>query len=292
MPEIGQFLSSPFLYIVAGLFSLAIGSFLNVVIHRLPIMMERDWRSQCDELFGLAGNKESDNSRPYNLITPSSRCPHCNHIIRWWENIPVLSYLILSGRCSECKQSISLRYPLVELVTAILSAIVIWQLGPTIQAAALLPLTWALIALTLIDFDHQLLPDSITLPFLWLGLLLAIPAIFIPVEQAIIGAAVGYLSLWSFYWLFKLLTHKEGMGYGDFKLLAMFGAWVGWTKVFVIILLSSFVGAVIGIGMIVFTGHDKRKPIPFGPYLAIAGWITLLWGNEIIAAYLKISGLE
>lgn len=278
--------------ILAGIYGLMIGSFLNVVIYRLPIMMERDWRSQCDELFGLADNDKKNDPTTYNLSTPSSRCPHCGHVIRWWENIPVISYLWLKGKCSECSEPISIRYPTVEAMTALLSVIVVWQLGPTIQAVALLLLTWGLIALTMIDVDHQLLPDSITLPLLWIGLLLSIYEVFIPADEAIIGAIAGYLSLWSFYWLFKLLTGKEGMGYGDFKLLAMFGAWVGWKSVFLIILLSSFVGAIIGIAMILFAGHEKQKPIPFGPYLAIAGWLALLWGDEIIHSYLVFSGLR
>ncbi|MBF0256005.1 MAG: prepilin peptidase, partial [Gammaproteobacteria bacterium] len=203
----------------------------------------------------------------------------------------VISYLLLKGRCSSCHAPISLRYPLVELLTVILSLIVLWQLGPTLQALALMVLTWALIALSLIDIDHQLLPDSLTLPFMWLGLILSIPALFVSADQAIIGAAVGYLSLWSFYWLFKLLTGKEGMGYGDFKLLALFGAWAGWADVFLIILMSSVVGAVFGLGMVLLRGHDRRVPIPFGPYLAIAGWISLLWGDQITSRYLQFAGL-
>lgn len=265
-----------------------VGSFLNVVIHRLPQMMEADWKAQCRDLLALP----SEEAKPaYNLIKPGSSCPHCDHGIRWWENIPLLSYLLLRGRCSSCHRPISLRYPLVEALTALLSMVVVWQLGPTVQAAALVLLTWALIAMSLIDFDHQLLPDSLTLPFMWLGLLLSIPALFLSAEQAIIGAAVGYLSLWSFYWLFKLLTGKEGMGYGDFKLLALFGAWAGWTDVFLIILLSSVVGATFGLGLILFRGHDRSIPIPFGPYLAIAGWATLLWGDQITSGYLHFAGI-
>ncbi|MEO5343959.1 MAG: A24 family peptidase, partial [Gammaproteobacteria bacterium SHHR-1] len=228
------------LYLLTGLLALLVGSFLNVVIHRLPQMMEQDWKGQCRELLELPA--EADPPR-YNLLVPRSRCPHCNHAIRWWENIPLLGWLLLRGRCSACAKPIGLRYPLVEGLSALLSLVVVWQLGPTLQAAALLLLTWALIAMSLIDIDHQLLPDSLTQPFIWLGLLLAIPGLFIGAEQAILGAAVGYLSLWSFYWLFKLLTGKEGMGYGDFKLLALFGAWAGWADVFLIILLSSVVGA-------------------------------------------------
>ena len=289
MIQFDQLLSPPVLYIATILLGLTVGSFLNVVIHRLPIMMENDWRRQCRELF--YPDEEQPESESYNLAKPASTCPHCNHAIRWWENVPVVSYLFLKGRCSNCKAKISLRYPIIEITTAVLSFIIVWELGATLQAAALLPLTWALIALTMIDIDHQLLPDSITLPFLWFGLFLGIPAVFLSAEQAIIGAIVGYLSLWSFYWLFKILTGKEGMGYGDFKLLALFGAWAGWTDVFVIILLSSVVGAVIGIVLISFKGHDKSKPIPFGPYLAIAGWITLLWGDELIRTYQQFAGI-
>ncbi|QFY90090.1 prepilin peptidase [Magnetovirga frankeli] len=276
------------LYLLTGLLALLVGSFLNVVIHRLPQMMEQDWKGQCRELLELPA--EADPPR-YNLLVPGSRCPHCNHAIRWWENIPLLGWLLLRGRCSACAKPIGLRYPLVEGLSALLSLVVVWQLGPTLQAAALLLLTWALIAMSLIDIDHQLLPDSLTQPFIWLGLLLAIPGLFIGAEQAILGAAVGYLSLWSFYWLFKLLTGKEGMGYGDFKLLALFGAWAGWADVFLIILLSSVVGAAFGIGLILLRGHDRRTPIPFGPYLAIAGWVTLLWGDEITRNYLQFAGL-
>lgn len=276
------------LYLGAGMLGLMVGSFLNVVIHRLPLMMERDWRHQCRELLQL---QPAPPEPRLNLILPPSHCPHCQQPIRWWHNIPVLSYLLLRGRCAQCRQAISPRYPLVEALSGLLSVIVVWQLGATPQAAALLPLTWALLALSLIDLDHQLLPDAITLPFLWLGLLLAIPDLFVTTEQAILGVCLGYLSLWAFYWLFKLITGKEGMGYGDFKLLALFGAWAGWDKVLLIILLSSVVGALVGLAMILFLGHDRRVPIPFGPYLAIAGWVGLLWGDQITGAYLRFAGI-
>lgn len=291
MPNFEPILDPPFLFLFVGLLSLSVGSFLNVVAYRLPVMMERDWRGQCREIMGLEATKEPGEVEGFNLMIPASRCPHCGHGIRWWENIPLLGYLLLRGRCSSCRKPISPRYPLVEASTALLSILVVWQLGPTPQAAALLPLTWALIALTLIDLDRQLLPDIITLPFLWLGLLLGLPAVFIDAEDAILGAAVGYLSLWGFYWLFKLLTGKEGMGYGDFKLLALFGAWAGWQKVLLTLVLSSLIGALIGIALILFLGHDRRRPIPFGPYLAIAGWVGLLWGDGIVRAYLVYSGL-
>jgi leader peptidase (prepilin peptidase)/N-methyltransferase len=288
--------NSVFFLIVVGVVSLMIGSFLNVVIHRLPIMMERTWRQQCEEF--LSSEDNSDEKPPttkpkekYNLIMPGSKCPHCGHHIGPLENIPVISYLILKGKCSSCGQRISPRYPIIEVVTALLSVVVAWQFGFSWQTAGGLALTWALIALTMIDFDKQLLPDDITLPFVWIGLLLAMLGIFIDTHSSIIGAVAGYLSLWSFYWIFKLLTGKEGMGYGDFKLLAALGAWFGWQMLPVIILLSSFVGAAVGISLIIFLGRDKNVPIPFGPYIATAGWIAMLWGRDITDTYLRFAGL-
>ncbi|OOZ41835.1 prepilin peptidase [Solemya pervernicosa gill symbiont] len=266
-----------------ALFGLIIGSFLNVVIHRLPIMMERDWRAQCEEF--LNDNETTENTA-FNLLAPGSRCPKCEHSITALENIPLASYLWLKGRCSECGTPISPRYPIIELVTAILSVTVVWHFGFTIQAAAALALTWALITLSMIDFDQQLLPDSITLPFLWLGLILSLFGVFVDSHTSIIGALAGYLSLWAIFHLFRLLTGKEGMGYGDFKLLALFGAWLGWQLLPVVILLSSLVGAVVGISLIVLRGHDRNIPIPFGPYLAAAGWIAMLWGQDLTQAYL------
>lgn len=286
-----EFLSSntPFYLFCVGLLGLLTGSFLNVVIHRLPIMMEREWQSHCAE---LTGNDENlPDSTIFNLNKPGSRCPHCGHAITPLENIPVLSYVWLRGKCSSCGAKISARYPIIETVTAILSIVIAWHFGFSWQAAAGLAFTWALIALTMIDFDHQLLPDSITLPFIWIGLTLSLGNIFIDSKTAIIGALAGYLSLWSVYKLFKLLTGKEGMGFGDFKLLSMLGAWMGWKMLPAIILLSSAVGAVVGILLIVLRGRDRTIPIPFGPYLATAGWITLLWGNDITNAYLRFSGL-
>ena len=269
---------------VAGILGLLVGSFLNVVIHRLPRMMERDWHLQCAELRGeTAPEKER-----LSLATPASRCPHCGHAIRAWENIPVLSFLLLKGRCSGCQAPISLRYPLVEAFTGLLSAFTVWHFGPTLAAAAALLLLWAMVALTGIDFDTQLLPDSITLPLVWLGLLFNISGTFTDISSAVIGAMVGYLSLWSVYWLFKLATGKEGMGYGDFKLLAAIGAWLGWQVLPLVILLSSVVGAVIGIGMMIFRQHGRETPIPFGPYLAIAGLLAFFWGAEINASYLGL----
>lgn len=285
--------NTQFFLICIGLVSLAVGSFLNVVIHRLPIMMEREWQKHCAELSGNAdGANNSAETEKLTLNTPGSRCPHCGHKITPLENVPVLSYLWLRGRCSACKANISIRYPIVEATTAVLSVIVATHYGFTWPALAALFLTWGLIALSLIDFDHQLLPDNITLPFLWIGLTLSLWQIFTDSHSAIIGALTGYLSLWSVYWIFKKLTGKEGMGFGDFKLLALLGAWMGWQMLPVIILLSSAVGAVTGIAMIVFRGRDKNIPIPFGPYLAAAGWIALLWGNDITSAYLQYSGLK
>jgi leader peptidase (prepilin peptidase)/N-methyltransferase len=273
------------------LLSLLIGSFLNVVIHRLPIMMERDWRKQAEAL--LASEPTTHSLQPtaqYNLLVPRSACPQCGTPITALQNIPVLSWMLLKGKCAACKAAISPRYPVVELVTALLSAVVAWHFGFTWHMAAALLLTWTLIALCMIDFDHQLLPDDLTLPLLWLGLLLSLfqqQVLPITPVDAIIGASVGYLSLWSVFHLFKLVTGKEGMGYGDFKLLAALGAWLGWQMLPLIILLSACVGAVVGISLIVLRGRDRHIPIPFGPYLAAAGWIALLWGNEVIAAYLR-----
>lgn len=275
--------AQPWLFVFATtLLGLVVGSFLNVVIYRLPKMMEREWRSQCSEYFEL---KQEQNEKPLTLSAPRSHCPKCGHAIRAWENIPVLSYLLQRGRCRHCSAPISLRYPAIELLTAVLSATVAWHFGFGWQAGAALALTWALIALCFIDIDHQLLPDNITLPVLWLGLGLSLLGLFTDMHSSIVGAIAGYLALWSVYHLFRLITGKEGMGYGDFKLLALLGAWMGWQYLPAIILLSSVVGAVIGIGMIVLLSHDRRIPIPFGPYLAIAGWITLLWGENLLQWY-------
>jgi len=283
--------SPAFYFSVVGLLGLTVGSFLNVVIHRLPMMMEREWQAHCAEL--TENNTPSpDAKEKLTLSTPRSRCPHCGHAITILENIPVLSYLWLRGRCSACSEKISIRYPLIEFITAVLSIVVAWHFGFTWPALAALFFTWALIALTMIDFDHQLLPDSITLPFLWLGLALSLWPVFVDSPTAIIGAIAGYLSLWTVYWAFKLITGKEGMGYGDFKLLALLGAWMGWQMLPVIILLSSAVGAVVGITLILLRGRNRNIPIPFGPYLAAAGWIALLWGHDISNAYLRFSGLQ
>ncbi len=275
--------------LVSGLLGLLIGSFLNVVIYRLPIMMQREWESECREMLGQELSGECD--EPFNLSQPRSRCPHCGHAITALENIPVFSYLALRGRCSGCQAKISPRYPLVEVTTALLSVVVASHFGVGWQAAAAILLTWVLITLSLIDFDVQLLPDSITLPLLWLGLLLNLNGLFTDLQSAVIGAAAGYLALWSVYQLFKLVTGKEGMGYGDFKLLALFGAWFGWQFLPQIILISALVGAVIGVSLILLLGRDRNIPIPFGPYLAVAGWVAMLWGEEINHTYLLWSGL-
>ncbi len=284
------FTQTPWLFNLSVLlYGLLVGSFINVVAHRLPAIMERGWRSECREFLEIEENTAK--GEELTLSRPRSRCPHCGHPITALENIPVISYLFLRGRCSECKERISIRYPLVELTTGLLSLAVVWHFGVTWQTAAALPLTWALIALSLIDFDHKLLPDNIVLPTLWAGLLISLIPVFADPRAAIIGAAAGYLSLWSIFKLFKLITGKEGMGYGDFKLLALFGAWLGWQSLLQIILLSSVVGALIGIGMIIFLGRDRQVPIPFGPYLAAAGWISLMWGAEINQLYLSWAGL-
>ena len=271
------------------LFGLAIGSFLNVVIYRLPAILHQNWKTECTELLGLEADTPAET--PVTLSSPASTCPKCGHKIRPWENIPVISYLILKGRCSSCNSPISIRYPVIEFITGVLSIVVAWHFGVSIMTAGILLLTYALIALTMIDIDEQLLPDNITLPFLWLGLVFNLAGIYTDLTSAVIGAIAGYLSLWSVFWIFKLLTGKEGMGYGDFKLLAVFGAWLGWQYLPQIILLSSIVGAVIGIGMILLRGRDRNIPIPFGPYLAIAGWISLLYGKQINQAYLQFAGI-
>ncbi|MES9832216.1 MAG: A24 family peptidase [Candidatus Thiodiazotropha sp. LLP2] len=272
------------------LIGLIVGSFLNVAIHRLPKMMERQWHQDCEELKELAVTEESG-ADVYNLNRPASHCPKCQHKIRPWENIPVVSWLLLRGRCSNCHNPISVRYPIVEAVTGLLSLWIAFHFGFTWVTLAALILTWSLIALTMIDFDVQLLPDNITLPVLWLGLLVNLGNLFTDINSAVIGAAAGYLALWSVYQLFKRITGKEGMGYGDFKLLALLGAWLGWQYLPQIILLSALVGAVVGILLIVVRGRDRNIPIPFGPYLAAAGWISLMWGDQINQAYLQWSGL-
>ncbi|WP_447589278.1 prepilin peptidase [Aquipseudomonas campi] len=279
----------PVFILLALLLGLLVGSFLNVVIYRLPIMMQRDWQKQAKEILELP--REPD-LKPFNLVLPHSSCPNCGHQIRPWENIPVISYLFLRGKCSSCKARISRRYPLVELACGLLSAYVAWHFGFGWQTAAILLLSWGLLAMSLIDVDHQLLPDDLVLPLLWLGLIVNAFGLFTSLGDALWGAVAGYLSLWSVYWLFKLLTGKEGMGYGDFKLLAMLGAWGGWQILPLTILLSSLVGAVLGVILLRLRNKETSTPIPFGPYLAIAGWIALLWGDQITATYLQFAGFK
>ncbi|MEL7560317.1 A24 family peptidase [Stutzerimonas chloritidismutans] len=285
--DVVSFLASNTLAFVlcALVLGLLVGSFINVVIHRLPIMMQRDWRAQAREYLELP----VEPTTTFNLILPNSHCPQCDHEIRPWENIPLVSWLALRGKCSSCRAPISRRYPLVELLCGLLSAYVAWHFGFSWQAGAMLLLTWGLLAMSMIDVDHQLLPDSIVLPLLWLGLIVNYFGLFAPLPDAVWGAVAGYLSLWSVYWLFKLVTGKEGMGYGDFKLLAMLGAWGGWQVLPLTILLSSVVGAVLGTIMLRMQKADSGTTIPFGPYLAIAGWVALLWGDQITAAYLQLA---
>lgn len=264
---------------VAAVFALCVGSFLNVVIYRLPLMMEREWQSQISDTVA---------SEPISLSAPASTCPNCGHKIRWFENIPVFSYLVLRGKCAGCKTPISIRYPAIELLSAITVAFAVYFYGFNEISLSVAVFTWILISLIFIDIDHQLLPDRLTLPLLWAGLLVNSFGLFTSLENAVYGAMAGYLSLWSVYWAFKLLTGKEGMGYGDFKLLAALGAWVGVGQIPLIILLSSLVGAIFGICMVLLSKHAKENPIPFGPYLAIAGWIALYWGNTITGTYLQL----
>ncbi len=272
-------------FLIATMFGLIIGSFLNVVIYRIPVMMERDYLAQANEMLG---NDPGPEPSPFNLIFPNSRCPHCDHAIRPWENIPLLSYALLRGKCSGCKAPISGRYPTIELLTGLLTGGVIVILGATPAGFACCLLTWALIALSMIDYDTQYLPDNISLPLLWLGLVVNYFGLITSLPDAFIGACLGYLSLWSVFWAFKLVTGKDGMGYGDFKLLAALGAWLGWQLLPLIIILSSFAGALIG-GVLIVSGRDKSIPIPFGPYLAIAGFIALLWGDIITQGYLQFA---
>ena len=287
------FTEFPVLFIaISFVLALLIGSFLNVVIYRLPIMMERDWRAQCEEIAETPA-VELPTGR-FDLVAPRSRCSACGQQITAMQNIPVISYLLLGGKCSNCEAPISRRYPLIELLTAVLTAIVAWRFGFGWEAAAAVVMTWMLIAISVIDIDHQIIPDSISLPLIWAGLFLSLfhpvagaEILFIDATTAIAGGLAGYLSLWSIYHLFRLLTGKEGMGYGDFKLLAALGAWLGWQMLPLIILLSAAVGAVVGISLIAFKRHDRSVPIPFGPYLAAAGWIAMLYGPQIISGYLN-----
>ncbi|MCP3752283.1 A24 family peptidase [Pseudomonas sp. SBB6] len=280
--------SQPLMYLsIALLLGLIIGSFLNVLVHRLPIMLERQWQAEAREVLELPSEAQAPR---FDLLLPPSQCPHCAHRIRPWENIPVISYLALRGRCSSCQARISPRYPLVELACGALTLFVAWRFGVTGTALALLLLSWGLLAMSMIDIEHHLLPDALVLPLLWLGLIVNAFEMFVPLEDALWGTVAGYLSLWSVFWVFKIITGKEGMGYGDFKLLAMLGAWGGWQILPLTLLLSSLLGALIGLIMLRLQRKQASTPIPFGPYLAIAGWIALLWGGQITTSYLKYSG--
>jgi leader peptidase (prepilin peptidase) / N-methyltransferase len=268
---------------IALIVGLCVGSFLNVIVHRLPRMMERDWRAQCAELRGESPPEE--NPPAYNLAVPRSACPECGHRIGALENIPVVSWLALRGACRACRKPISVRYPLVELLGGLVAAYAIWRFGLSWKGVAASVLLWTLIALTFIDFDTQLLPDSLTLPLVWAGLIANLAGLFVPLGDAVIGAVAGYLALWAVYWLFRLIRGKEGMGHGDFKLLAALGAWLGWQMLPLVVLLSSVVGAVIGITLMVFKGRDHNVPLAFGPYLAIAGAIALFFGPALIKGW-------
>lgn len=273
--------------VCVGFVGLLIGSFLNVVVYRLPKMLMRDWRTQAREVLEMP---EQPDAETFNLILPNSSCPHCDHEIKPWENIPLASWLFLRGKCSNCKEAISIRYPLVELACGLFSAVIAWQFGVSWEALAMLVLTWGLLSMSLIDADHQILPDVLVLPLLWLGLILNSFGLFTSLSDALWGAVIGYMSLWSIFWLFKLITGKEGMGYGDFKLLALIGAWGGWQVLPLTILLSSVLGAVIGIVILRLQRNGYSNPIPFGPYLAAAGWVALIWGEQITSSYLQIAG--
>ena len=276
-----------------ALLGLFVGSFLNVVIYRLPLRLQHEWQSECKEFLGT-DISSSDNSEtpPENIFTSRSHCPHCGHLITALENIPVLSYLILRGKCSECSEHISVRYPVVEILTAVISGITAWSFGFTAALPFVLILVWSLVALSFIDFDHKLLPDKLVYPILWLGLLVNSQNILTDIYSAVYGAVAGYLLLWIVYQAFKLLTGKEGMGYGDFKLLSLIGAWLGWQMLPLVVLLSSLVGAIVGILGILILGRDKQLPIPFGPYLSVAALIALFWGQQIVDSYLQFAGIQ
>lgn len=282
------FITYPTFYLcIVFVLGLLIGSFLNVVILRLPVMMERDWKQQCCELLELDDSEYNADQTKFNLFLPRSRCPACKHQISAIENIPVISYLFLKGKCRNCKEQISVRYPAVEMISGLTAIVVAHYYGVTPQTLFALLLTWSLIALSMIDFDHQLLPDDITLPLLWLGIIINLFGVFTDLTSSVLGAIFGYGTLWIVYITFKIITGKEGMGHGDFKLLALLGAWFGWQSLPLIIILSSLVGAIIGIYLMVFNSHDRNTSIPFGPYLAVAGWVSMLWGPYIMSAYLN-----
>jgi leader peptidase (prepilin peptidase) / N-methyltransferase len=278
----------PMWVLIAGIFGLVIGSFLNVVILRLPARLDALWQQEARDVLGLEGVAEP---LPPGIVRESSHCPHCKHRLAIYDNIPLFGWLLLRGRCRYCHAPISVQYPLVELLTAVLSAIVVWKFGLTWAALAGLFLTWALVALSGIDFRTQLLPDQITLPLLWVGLVLSLLHLFVASQAAILGAAIGYLSLWSVYWLFKLLTGKEGMGFGDFKLLSALGAWMGPLSLLPIILLSSLAGAMIGVALIAMRRHSREIPMPFGPFIALAGWVWFIGGSWLQHFYLTLLGM-
>ena len=291
MLELIEYLStSPVAFSISiGVFGLFIGSFLNVVIHRTPIMLDREWKSASREMLGIDEPAEAE--EPYNLMVPRSACPKCGHQITWYENIPVISYLFLGGKCAGCKTGISARYPIIEMVTGLLYFVCAYHFGFSILTFWTCILASLLLVLSMIDYDTKLLPDQLVYPLLWLGLLANLMGAFVTLESAVIGALAGYLSLWSFYWIFKLLTGKEGMGYGDFKLLAALGAWFGWQSLFLIIMLASVAGAVLGIAFLLIQSKGRNYTIPFGPYLAIAGFVYLFYGPLIIQYYLRSVGL-
>ncbi len=280
----------PWVFVVMALvLGLIVGSFLNVLVWRLPKMLEREWRAQAHEMLGLPGDPVGPR---YNLMQPNSCCPHCNQPIRPWENIPLLSYLMLRGRCTHCREAISARYPFTELACGVISAVVAWHFGFGWQAGAVMLLSWGLLAMSLIDVDHQLLPDVLVLPLLWLGLMLNSIGLLVPLPDALWGAVIGYMSLWTVFWLFKLATGKDGMGYGDFKLLALLGAWGGWQILPMTLLMSSLVGVCGGLILLRRSKTQTSAPMPFGPYLAIAGWIAVLWGGQITDFYLQSVGFR
>jgi len=293
MADLGHYFAAQpaVLMAIAFMFGLIVGSFLNVVIYRLPIMLDRGWRQQCQELLATTPGSTAVEER-FDLAHPPSRCPHCGHRIGVLENIPVLSYALQRGRCRHCGGAISARYPIVEVLTGAVAALVAWHFGYSLAAIAAMIFVWSLIALTFIDYDHQLLPDNITIPLLWGGLLVNTSATFVPLSSAVIGAAGGYVFLFVVYHLFKLATGKEGMGFGDFKLFAAFGAWLGWKALPLIILFASFVGALTGLAFILIFGRDRNLPIPFGPFLCVSAAIALLWGDVVTQTYLEYARLR
>ncbi|MDG1080570.1 MAG: A24 family peptidase [Porticoccaceae bacterium] len=287
-------LSATALAIAAFPFGLIIGSFLNVVILRFPEQLKNSWRRESEDFLGLTNALAEESAEPEEVLSlsaPASRCPSCGVPIKPWHNIPLVSYVLLRGKCKACSTPISIQYPLVELVSALATAFIVFQFGLSLMAAYCLIFTWVLIALTGIDFREQLLPDQITLPLLWLGLFANLNGTFVPLNEAVVGALAGYLSLWSVFWLFKLITGKEGMGYGDFKLLAALGAWMGWQMLPLIIILSTFVGALVGVAGLLMNTRERQVPMAFGPFLAMAGWIALIWGDKILGSYLSVFGL-